>query len=518
MASTRALNLPDILRITFAFLSSKSLFACAQVNSIWAEEATDILWRTPPVSALVSLAPSGRAQMYADKIIKFITNYHGPDDIGALQAFPQISLPRLRVVSCLRADLACTQWLLQHLQPSLRKFSLGVTFGSDLNDTDPWDDEVTDAILMRLSNKCLHLQEIYFDLHGLNRGGLLEFLETTPSLKSIKLDETEELETDLLQHLAARPNLMTLEIKNDIWGDTAAPVAASTMSPFADLIILRCRSEEATLKSFTPHMQKLRVLDVHLKDRASTSFAAIAYLSDLRVLTVAFEYDSAIRGLDLVSLAEGCQRLRVLSLYGVSDDEDDYYSSDSGPNLDHWRPGAKLDGIDINDEHLCSLSSLLPYLEEIRLPCWGRLSTMSLYHLGRNCPSLRVCELSACVLNVSNFFRNPRSEQSMTSGSNLSGSQQPGEVNHESTSAISQDAIEPWQTEQTGADVNLPLFPKLRSLEIQRLIKYKTTSIDKIVSCLFTRAPRLVWFRTQLIDRFHQNQKVEEAFRRHIEK
>ena len=106
MASTRALNLPDILRITFAFLNSKSLFACAQVNSIWADEATDILWRTPPVSALVSLVPSGRAQMYANKTVRFITEYNRPDDMGPLQAFPKLSFPRLKIVACFRADLA----------------------------------------------------------------------------------------------------------------------------------------------------------------------------------------------------------------------------------------------------------------------------------------------------------------------------------------------------------------------------------------------------------------------------
>ena len=390
-----------------------------------------------------------------------------------------------------------------------------MTFGSELDDTGLKHDEAIDAILIRLSNTCLHLQEINFDLQGLNRGGLLRFLEATPSLKSIKLSETDDLETDLLQHLAARPNLMSLDLEHDIRGETAALVTASTTSPFADLRILRCTSEEATLTSFATHMQKLRVLNVHLEDDASTLFAAIACLSDLRSLTVAFENCSAIHGLDLVSLAEGCQRLMELSLYGDYDDEDDD-SDDWGSVSNHWRRGPKLDGSNINDDHIYSLSLLLPDLEIIFLQYWGRLSTKSLYHLGRNCPKLRNCELSACVLNVSNFLQYPRSEQSITSGSNLSGSQQPGGVNDGSTSAITQDAVGPWHIKETGADVNLPLFPKLRSLDVQKLIKYKTTSPDEIISCLSTRAPRLVWFRTQLIDAFHR--KVEAAYHKYREK
>ena len=477
MASTRALNLPDILRIPFAFLSSKSLFICAQVNSTWVDEATDVLWRAPPISALVSLVPSGRAQMYANKIVRFITGYNQPDDMGALQVFPQLLLPRLKVVACFTADLACMQWLLQHLQPSLRSLSFDVTFGPDLDVTGIKHDEAIDAILIRLSNKCLHLQEINFDCQGLNRGGLLKFLKATPSLKSIKLGGTDGLEIDLLQHLAARPNLIRLDLENDIWEETAALVAASTTSPFADLRILRCTSEDATLTSFVTHMQKLRVLNVHLKDDASTLFAAIACLSDLRSVTVAFESCSAIRGLDLVCLAEGCQKLVKMSLYGDYDDED-YDSDDSGQFSNQWRRGPKLDGADINDDHICSLSSSLPHLEEFCLQCWGRLSTKSLYHLGRNCPKLRNCELSACVLNVSNFLQDPRWEQSVTSGSNLSGSQQPGGVNAGSASAVTQDAVEPWQPKQTGAEINLPLFPKLRSLDIQKLIKYKTATPD----------------------------------------
>ena len=81
MASTRAhpLNLPDILRIAFAYLESNSLFECAQVNSVWADEATDILWQTPPASALVSLEPSSRAQVYANKIVRFTNSYQRPD-------------------------------------------------------------------------------------------------------------------------------------------------------------------------------------------------------------------------------------------------------------------------------------------------------------------------------------------------------------------------------------------------------------------------------------------------------
>ena len=256
MASTRAhpLNLPDILRITFAYLKCKSLFACAQVNSTWADEAIDILWQTPPVSALVSLVPSGRAQIYANKIRRFTEPYHRPDDIGPLQAFPHLTFPQLKAITCFGADLGRMQWLLQHLQPWLRSFSLDVSFGPDLDDAGLKYEEAIDAVLMRLSNECLHLQEINLGLQGLNKGGLLKFLEAAPSLDSIKLSENDELETDLVQHLATRPNLITLNFQHSISEENVALVAANTTSPFADLQMLRCTSEEAFVTSFATHM------------------------------------------------------------------------------------------------------------------------------------------------------------------------------------------------------------------------------------------------------------------------
>ena len=60
---SRPLDLPEILKITFAFLDNKSLAACTQVNSLWGNQATRALWMHPPIFALASLLDSGRARL-----------------------------------------------------------------------------------------------------------------------------------------------------------------------------------------------------------------------------------------------------------------------------------------------------------------------------------------------------------------------------------------------------------------------------------------------------------------------
>ena len=248
-----------------------------------------------------------------------------------------------------------------------------------------------------------------------------------------------------------------------------------------------------------------------MKDSASDLFAATARLPDLETLFVFFEMPSVIRGRDLIAVAEGCQKLIRMSLESRVED----YEDSDGDGFDLRFP-LDLDGSDVKDAHIDSFSSSLPHLEEIRLECSGILSTKSLYHLGRNCPELRLCELEGCVLNALDFFQIPSSDQSVTSGNDLSGSQQPRKANLGSTSAITQDAVEPGPTKQMGAEGIRPLFPKLRSLEINRVIKYKSTSIDEIVSCLCTKAPRLEWFRIHAENSLQK--KLEAAFYKHPRK
>ena len=125
---SKPLELLETLRIIFAFLDPKALVACAQVNSLWADEATDILWHHPPPHALLSLISSGRAQVYANKIASLDISSRDPDDIEFLHAFQHLLFPRLREMFALPTDLVNKQQLLPYLQPALQRFSMYMPF------------------------------------------------------------------------------------------------------------------------------------------------------------------------------------------------------------------------------------------------------------------------------------------------------------------------------------------------------------------------------------------------------
>jgi len=71
-ACTQALALPELVAIILSHVSERrSLFACIQVNRLWADEAVTFLWsQYPPLRALKALEDfdSSRLDYYASKI------------------------------------------------------------------------------------------------------------------------------------------------------------------------------------------------------------------------------------------------------------------------------------------------------------------------------------------------------------------------------------------------------------------------------------------------------------------
>ncbi|CAD6588127.1 MAG: hypothetical protein ASARMPRED_003401 [Alectoria sarmentosa] len=250
--ASQSLNLPEILSITFVFLDNKSLVACAQVNNLWADEATNFLWQEPSMPALARLVPSGRAQIYANKITRLGPHYWESFDYESHQACQHLLFPRLIETRCIRLSLS-----------------------------------------------------------GLSCSGLLKFLEDTPSLRSIELWPDLLVTDKVLHHIAARPNLTTLRIERTILGEVAAHVEADTASPFADLETLEGLVDEDSVVVFSRYMQKLETLIIEL-DGSSTNLLPV--ISRFSALVVSFSTaKSTIEALDLISLARGCQRLTDIS-------------------------------------------------------------------------------------------------------------------------------------------------------------------------------------------------------------
>ncbi|KAL9067459.1 MAG: hypothetical protein Q9161_006891 [Pseudevernia consocians] len=249
----RPLDLPEILKMTFVFLDGKSLFACAQVNSLWANEATDLLWTNSPNFALANLLSSGRAQVYADKTSRLESlPCIKSKDSRFLQAYSHLSFPRLTKLSLALEDV---EWLPQYLQPSLRVFKMEC-FTSEANR----DDRDVNQIYMQLSTRCPHLREVIIGNVGLTVDGLLRFLETMPSIRNIKLRSFELVTENLMQYLAARPNLERLHIPGAISASLAAKIGWAKLhesdisgSPTGNVAALRPLNPSRATQSVPSH-------------------------------------------------------------------------------------------------------------------------------------------------------------------------------------------------------------------------------------------------------------------------
>ncbi len=490
------LELLETLRIIFAFLDPKALVACAQVNSLWADEATDILWHHPPPHALLPLITSGRAQVYANKIASLDISSREPDGIDFLHAFQHLLFPRLRAMFALPTDLVSEQRLLPYLQPTLKRFSIYIPFR--VKDWSSSVDEAIYAVLTQLLASCPFLQEITLCSLSLNRNRLLTLLERASFLRSVELMEGSEIEYETIRNLAALSNLTRLRIDSIfpeeytlVLGEYFARLEVESFTPFASLQYLHICVEEDAIICFARQLRYLEILEITLLDSSKTLLSTLARFSGLRELQVQFNAPgSAIKALDLISLASSCRGLTKLSLCGIGG---------YGDSNTRFHPGT-LDASDIKDVDIRTVSSLLPSLEGLILDCWGKLSVLSLHHLGRNCPRLQYCILIPCGVEVSALLEYSPLGQTRTSTTSSNGpdasspmlaTHEPGVADLEMSSAVMQGSEgPPLATREEIRDVR-PLFPKLEHLTVREILNCKNLATPFVVSRLCSEAPRL---------------------------
>lgn len=487
----RPLDLPEILKMTFIFLDGKSLVACAQVNSLWENEATDLLWTNPPVFALANLLSSDRAQVYAAKIFRFRSlPYKNSTDSQFHRAYSHLSFPRLAKLSLTLEDAA---WLPQYLQPSLRVFKLEC-FTNKANR----DDCEVNKIYMQPSTRCPHLRGVIIGNVGLTVDGLLRFLEAMPSIRNINLRSYKLVTENLMQYLAARPNLERLQIPEAISASLAAKIDWASKSPFADLRFLCCYVKEDTLIS--RHMTKLVMLDISLHGPSSNILSTVSGCPALKSLQVrVFDSKSKIGGADLMSLAERCPKLERVSL------------------LAGWSTKGVIDGSDTHDNDIYHFTYLLPALKEFSLDARGALSFRSLHHLGRNCHNLRTCQLSGCKFDVSEIHEcgisgsptgdvaalraldTSRATQSVPSHtvSQMDTNQTKQFLDNYMSSNVSKQLEHAEITHKSPVQESPSLFPNLHELEIRKLSNSGGQTIPELLTLLQRQAPKLERFRVQ---------------------
>jgi hypothetical protein len=316
-----ALQLPEILRAVMEALQStpKSLYAAALVSRAWAREALDILWRSPPDSAIRAVTAGERRAFYAAKICEL------RDAVGD-EAYRDLPLPRLR-----RLSLEMSRYMpppdpaqRYYIRPQLQELS-GL---------------VTHPILEALIAQSPSLRAITIDGNGqqlpVPADRLVDYIASCERLESLTLlctvADTEALLRRLWPVLAQHRHLTQLRI---IWATLPASFIwealqqiqeqqqqrVATAKPFALVRHLRINTSARAALALAGVMPAVRELVLDVPDAPAELLPCIALLptrQQLRNLTIsAWDMDLswpallALRGLS--QLQSFWMRARALS-------------------------------------------------------------------------------------------------------------------------------------------------------------------------------------------------------------
>ncbi len=180
-ACTQALALPELVAIILSHVSERrSLFACIQVNRLWADEAVTFLWsQYPPLRALKALEDfdSSRLDYYASKIcaLEFDKEYGEYLELFSTSTFGR--LISLNVDNSKYRREKELRHFLRHLPPRLRRLKIkkGPT---------------TDALLLQIQVSKTSSYQVTLD-NELSRSAVRVSIRspfTTVSVKSAQMD------------------------------------------------------------------------------------------------------------------------------------------------------------------------------------------------------------------------------------------------------------------------------------------------------------------------------------------
>lgn len=369
-ACSQALGLPEIVAAILEQLEDDGdLFAAVQVNKLWADEATTILWRDiPPIRTIGRIGDVERLQYYANKI-KHLREH---TRIAIWSDAQKLQYPRLSNLSTYIDDDEGEQSVLHYLRPSLRRIAF------------VWSKPISDSVLMQIEARCPALRTL--ELHGLPErsitNNLLRLLMGMPSLTHLWLPSGLE-NFELCIHLASRPNLQKLSVplnsglaKATTWTeDHTMRILAKITNPFPKLECVAWPSQGRAFHGLAPHLLGLKDLQIVLDETCDDILFAISSCINLATVTVTFETESRVPGKGLLAIAKNCPHLHSISLF----------VKDSG----------EVDGRSITDDVIRQVGTYLPAMTCFCIPCMKtELTIEALLHLRDLCTELEVCTLS----------------------------------------------------------------------------------------------------------------------------
>ena len=383
-ACSQALGLPEIVAIIMEQLDHRqSLFAALQVNRLWADEATMILWRVdPPIESLVQISNVERRQYYANKISSL--HLRRPDQCKWDQLL-NTRFPRLIQLS-IRIDFeeGDKQYLSHFLQPTLRSFECDAGL-------------LKTKSLLQLWTRCpdLRFLSLMWLDSSISTCDLVRSLSSMPSLTHLGLHGVEDVE--LYLHLASWPDLQELSMSDLTWPeypqdllkcspiltqDVTMKILANVTNPYPKLRRLGWPAQAKAFRCLARHLSSLNVLELALVDTSDDILFAISDCANLAKMNIRFAGGSRVHAEGLLAAARKCSHLRVVKL----------------------GPTAKVDGRSITDDIIRQVATYLPTMTCFLLGIQTNLTITALLYLGERCTRLTGLYLNG-DFNVEQLWR-----------------------------------------------------------------------------------------------------------------
>ncbi|KAM0798402.1 hypothetical protein BDR22DRAFT_860017 [Usnea florida] len=373
-ACSQAVELPEIVAAIMEQLcDNRTLFAALQVNRLWAEEATTVLWQNyPSISALIQIHDAERLQYYANKVSHWeIADYEdGPELHRKLQL---LRFPRLRQISVRSSYFLDGKKFLRYLQPNLRRL---LFVGFCISD---YHLRCIRAHFPTLES--LTLQTLHSCGNDSTAHELLQFLHDMPSLTRLCLFLERTISDEVFIHLASRLNLTALDSRQMLTLNLIEMMQEVVEQPFSRLLSLTCCSHSKAFSQLSRHLLKVEKLHLHLMDSARETIFDVCSFTSLLILELDycqcpyFDTSTHFPANGFLALAKRCPHLQQLA-------------------VKRYPMSIGNDGVgDINDDALQEFVSLLPHLTHLRLRIVTNLAHRALRILGEGCTMLQECWL-----------------------------------------------------------------------------------------------------------------------------
>ncbi|KAJ5183799.1 hypothetical protein N7492_001415 [Penicillium capsulatum] len=393
MDNPSPLEIPEIVANVLRFAENHTLFAAAQVNSLWADEATNWLWRgqyrkcidsfSRPLQKLSRCCQDRERLDWYTKKIRILDLYNDDEDepssITTLVHNKHFTFPNLKsVVIDLGSENMPESVMAQFLCPTL--LSLEVYGGY-----------YTSWFLDQIKANAPGLRFFLMDNRitvknapeAIRRTGFMPFLQNMPSISHLELHHGWKPIFDKVfwDHITRRPNLEYLSLCPDEeiqWSTLCPPGLDGRLGGlFPALRYLSMTTNPQTLQLLLPKLPALQGVSLDVESHPicrDIESNGLASLSSCPLLEeIEFLGQELITSSDLLTLALRCPRLRILDVQ------------------------APMVNDRITEEQFNTMVSRWKNLSVLSLTCSVDLSVASFANLAHLCPNLHNLDLFCCV-------------------------------------------------------------------------------------------------------------------------